>query len=116
MLHGHHFTCMWCEKVNDLCSLLTELEEVEKLRRMRECERELVWWSPSLTSLQEIHQEETPQLMAYSLCSHQQEEGGDLKDNEEWEQVPAPCGRVAGKDPPGLPCFPKYPSMVGMRV
>jgi len=36
--------CVRCEQVNDLLSLLAELkEEVERLRSIRECEREIDW-------------------------------------------------------------------------
>jgi len=39
--------CVRCEQVNDLLSLVVELkEEVERLRSIRECEREIDWWSP----------------------------------------------------------------------
>jgi len=38
--------------VNDLLSLVAELkEEVERLRSIQECEREIDWWSHSLPSL-----------------------------------------------------------------
>jgi len=36
--------CLRCEQVNDVLSLLAELkEEVERLRSIRECERETDW-------------------------------------------------------------------------
>ena len=38
-------SCVQCDKVNDLLSLVAELkEEVERLRNIRECEREIKWW------------------------------------------------------------------------
>ena len=41
-----------CDQVNDLLSLVAELkEEVERLRSIRECEREIDWWSRTLLSL-----------------------------------------------------------------
>jgi len=44
--------CVRCEQVNDLFSLVAELkEEVERLRSIRECEREIDWWSRTLPSL-----------------------------------------------------------------
>ena len=34
-----------CEQVNDLLSVVAELkDEVERLRNIRECEREIKWW------------------------------------------------------------------------
>jgi len=44
--------CVRCEQVNDLLSLAAELkEEVERLRSIRECEREIDWWGSTLLSL-----------------------------------------------------------------
>jgi len=44
--------CVRCNQVNDLLSLVAELkEEVERLRNIRECEREIDWWSRTLPSL-----------------------------------------------------------------
>ena len=38
-------TCVCCDQLDDLLSLVAELkEEVERLRSIRECERELDWW------------------------------------------------------------------------
>jgi len=45
-------SCVQCDQVNDLLSLVAELKE--KLRRLmsiRECEREIYWWSCTLPSL-----------------------------------------------------------------
>jgi len=49
--------------VNDLLSLVAELkEEVERLRSIQECEREIDWWSRSLPSLRQRQQEAAPQV------------------------------------------------------
>jgi len=46
---GKDATCVRCEQVDELLSLVVELkEEVERLRTIRECEREIDWWSDSL--------------------------------------------------------------------
>lgn len=38
--------CVRCEQVDDLVRVVAELkEEVEKLRAIRECERETEWWA-----------------------------------------------------------------------
>lgn len=51
-------TCLRCEQENDLLSLVAELrEEVERLRCIRESEREIDRWSSALQSLREAHQE-----------------------------------------------------------
>ena len=42
-------TYVRCKQVDELLSLVVELrEEVERLRTIRECEREIDWWSDSL--------------------------------------------------------------------
>ncbi|PKU47384.1 hypothetical protein llap_2286 [Limosa lapponica baueri] len=57
-------TCVRCEQVNDLLSLVAQLkDEVERLRSIRECEREIDWkqaWeststSPLATNLSQRH-------------------------------------------------------------
>ena len=43
---GRDSTCVRCEQVDELLSLVVELkEEVERLKTIRECERETDWWS-----------------------------------------------------------------------
>ena len=42
-------TCVRCDQLNDLLSLVVGLkEEVERLRSIRECEKEIDWWCQSL--------------------------------------------------------------------
>ena len=46
---GKDATCVRCEQVDKLLSLVVKLrEEVENLRTIRECEWEADWWSDSL--------------------------------------------------------------------
>jgi len=45
-------TCVRCDQLNDLLSLVVDLkEEVERLRSIKECEREIDWWCQSLSAL-----------------------------------------------------------------
>lgn len=54
-------TCVRCDQVNDLLSLVADLkEEVERLRRIRECEREIDCWSQSLPALRLRQPAEAP--------------------------------------------------------
>jgi len=54
-------SCVRCEQVNDLLSLMAEpKEQVERLRSVRECEREIDWWSSTLPSLRQRQQEAAP--------------------------------------------------------
>ena len=51
---GRDSTCVRCEQVDELLSLVVELkEEVERLRAIRECEQETDWWSDSLACQRE---------------------------------------------------------------
>ena len=46
---GKDATCVRCEQADELLSLVVELrEKVERLRTIRECKREIDWWSDSL--------------------------------------------------------------------
>ena len=45
-------TCVRCDQLNDLLSLVVDLkEEVERLRSIKECEREIDWWCQTLLAL-----------------------------------------------------------------
>ena len=47
---GSNATCVRCEQVDELLSLMVELrQDMERLRAIRECEQETDWWSDSLT-------------------------------------------------------------------
>ena len=44
-------TCVRCDQLNDLLSLVVDLkEEVERLRSIKECEREIDWWCQTLSA------------------------------------------------------------------
>ena len=46
---GRDSACVRCERVDELIQLVVELkEEMQRLRAIRECEREIDWWSDSL--------------------------------------------------------------------
>ena len=45
MLGEGDSTCVRCDQINDLLSLVVGLkEEVERLKSIWECEREIDWW------------------------------------------------------------------------
>lgn len=84
-------TCMTCEQIDDLFGMVAELkEDVERLRSIREWEQEIDWWSNSLPNLQERHWSDIPQSVVDLPCHHQAE-GGNLRHEKEWKQVPAQC-------------------------
>jgi len=87
-------SCVWCDEVNDLLSLMAELkEELERLRSIRECEREIDWWSHFLASPRPRQQEAAPQEGEDPPPSCQQAERGDLRDRGESKQVSAQGSR-----------------------
>ena len=106
---GRETACVRCEQVDDLVRMVAELkEEVQRLRDIRECEREIDWWSDSLQDRRERDQGETPQRGVDPLpCCHRAE-GGDLRVEEEWRQVPA---RPRRRCPP----LPVPPSQVPLN-
>ena len=83
-------SCVRCDQVDDLLSLVAELrEEVERLRLIRESEKEIDWWNhvlPSLRQKQEQPQEKKQDQGDPVLSSHQTEDSS-LKERSEWKQV-----------------------------
>ena len=86
---GRDSTCVRCEQVNELLSLVMELkEEVERLRAIRECEWETDWWSDLLVCQKEGCQGDTPRKVVDPLFCHSQT---DLIDEEGWKRVLTAC-------------------------
>ena len=84
---GKDATCVRCKQVDELLSLVVELrEEVERLRTIRECEREIDWWSDSL---RERCRDCTPQTVVDPLLCCSRAQRADSRGEEEWQQVPA---------------------------
>ena len=85
-------TCVQCEQVGALLSLVVELkEEVKRLRSIWDCEREIDWWSHAQPSMQEAHRGDALQAVGDRLLSPSQVGEGELRDSEGWKQVPV-CG------------------------
>ncbi|KFQ57597.1 hypothetical protein N334_03560, partial [Pelecanus crispus] len=109
--------CLQCDQVDDLLSLVAELkEEVGRLRSIRECEREIDWWSRTLPSLGPGQQVEALQGAEDPLPSCQQAEGGDLRDEGEWKQVPARGGRRIPSRPPSPSQLPLHNSYGALEL
>ncbi|KAK4808483.1 hypothetical protein QYF61_005800, partial [Mycteria americana] len=103
--------CFQCNQVDDLLSLVAELkEEVERLRSIRECEREIDWWSHTLPSLRLRQQVEAPQEAEDPLPSCHQAEGRGPRRQGERKQVPARGGRWTPRppSPSQLPLHNRY--------
>ena len=103
--------CVRRDQVGDLLSLVAELKEAaERLRSVRECERERDWWARTLPSLRRRQQMEAPQEAEVPLPSCRQA-GGDLRDGGEWIRVPARGGRripSRSPSPSQLPLHSRY--------
>jgi len=101
---GRDSTCVRCEQVNELLSLVMELkEEVERLRAIRECEWETDWWSDLLVCQKEGCQGDTPRKVVDPLLCHS---WTDLTDEEDWKRVPTPCHGSSPCLPSPLPQLP----------
>ena len=93
-------SCVQCEQVDDLLSLVGELKgEVERLRSIQDCGKGIDWWSRTLPSLQEGCGGDAPQAVGDHLLSHSQVERGDLKDSKGWKQVPIWGNKWAAPQP-----------------
>ncbi|KGL92569.1 hypothetical protein N301_03553, partial [Charadrius vociferus] len=108
-------TCVRCEQVNDLLSLVIELKEaVERLRTIRQCEREINWWAHSLRVREHVeasHTPEDPLLTSHPAVEGDLKEEGDLGEEEEWKRVPARQSRQIPSLPlpsPQLPLQNRY--------
>ena len=96
---GRDSTCVRCEQVDELLSLVVELkEEVERLRTIRECEWETDWWSDLLVCQREGCQGDTPRKVVDPLPCHSQT---DLTDEEGLK-------RVLTRRHGSLPCVPSF--------
>ncbi|XP_048824010.1 uncharacterized protein LOC125703493 [Lagopus muta] len=101
---GRDGTCVRCEQLDELLSLVVELrEEVERLRSIRDCEREIDWWC---TSLQETSRDCNPQPVVDSLPSRSKNERADLGGEEEWQHVPPQRRRRRPPRPTSVPQVP----------
>ena len=66
-------TCVQCEQVEDLLSLVVEVKwEVESLRSIWHCGKGIDWWSHTLPCLQEEFRGDAPQAVGDHLLSHSQ--------------------------------------------
>ena len=72
-------TCVRCDQLNDLLSLMVDLkEEVEKLRSLRECERETDCWCQSPSAPRSWQPAEAPDGAHHSLPPCKQVIEGNL--------------------------------------
>ena len=93
-------TCVWCEEVEDLLSLVVELkEEVEKLRSIWDCGKGIDGWSCARPSLHEGCGGDAPEAVGNHLLSHNHEGRGDLRDSDGWKQVPVWSDKLMAPQP-----------------
>ena len=103
--------CVQCEQVEDLLSLVVELkEEVERLRSVWDCGKEIDWWSCAMLSLQEGCGGNARQAVVDHVLSHSQVGRGDLKDSEGWKQVPV-WGNKQPVPPSQVPLHNRYEAL-----
>lgn len=71
---------MRCHQVHNLLSLVEELrDELERLRRIRDSEEEIDWWSHTQSCLRETHLPSASQEAMDPLPFHHQAGIGDLE-------------------------------------
>ena len=100
-------SCVRCNQVNDLLSLVAELKGlIERLRSIRDCESKIEGWSRALPSLRQRQQDATPQAAEDTLPTCHQAEGGALRDRREGKWGPAQGGRRIASRPPSPPQLP----------
>jgi len=100
--------CVRSDQVDDPLSLLVELkEEVERLRRISECEREIDWCSYTPPSLRQTQRMDAPRE-ADPLPSPRRAGGEDLRDSGQWKRVPAWGGRRIPSRPASPPQVPLH--------
>lgn len=60
MKGGRDSTCIRCEQVDDLLSVMKLMEKVERIRSTRECEQKIDCWSNNLLNLKKRHWGDIP--------------------------------------------------------
>ena len=100
-------TCIRCDQLNDLLSLVIDLkEEVERLRTIKDCEREIDRWCQSLSASRSWHTAEAlhgacqPLPPCKQVVERNQPADGaavsslsspppssNLREEEEWKQI-----------------------------
>lgn len=84
------------------------------MRRSREWESEIDWWSHTLPPLKEMQWMEAQQEFWKPWSSRHQAEGGDLKHEGEWKKVPAQgCRRISSQPllPSQVPLCSRYEAL-----
>jgi len=82
--------CIRCDQVDYLLCLVAELrEEVDRLRSIREAEKEINWWSRALTTQECTHEQPVKKARDQRelVTSPHRAEGRDAKENSEWKRV-----------------------------
>ena len=116
--HGSHVdSCVRCDQVDDLLCMVAELwEEVERLRSIREAEKEIDWWCHALSPPRQEQEQQQPPVR-----THDQ---GDPVSPHTGLKAAAQRRRVNGGESTlvaageGLPCPPRLPRCLcttGMR-
>ena len=93
-------TCVRCEQVEDLLSLVVELKgEVGRLRSIWDCGKGIDGWSCARPSLHEGCGGDAPEAVGNHLLSHNHEGRGDLRDSDGWKQVPVWSDKLMAPQP-----------------
>ncbi|KAK4813363.1 hypothetical protein QYF61_003562 [Mycteria americana] len=104
-MHGSRGnSCVRCNQVDDLLCMVAELwEELERLRSIREAEKEIDWWCHALSPLRQEQEQQQPPA-----------EGSSSKEESEWRRVHAHGGRRTPSlptSPPQVPLYNRYEAL-----
>ncbi|KAK4831918.1 hypothetical protein QYF61_020295 [Mycteria americana] len=91
-------SCVRCDQVDDLLCMVAELrEEVERLRSIREAEKEIDWWCHALPPLRREQEQQQPPVRTHDqghpLSPPRRAEGSSSEDESEWRRVCTRGGR-----------------------
>ncbi|KAK4832349.1 hypothetical protein QYF61_021878 [Mycteria americana] len=77
-------SCVRCDQVDDLLCMVAELrEEVERLRSIREAEKEIDWWCQALPPLRQEQEQQQPPVPLHNRYEALEVEGQSVEDGDD---------------------------------
>ncbi|KAK4806799.1 hypothetical protein QYF61_005595 [Mycteria americana] len=82
-------SCVRCDQVDDLLCMVAELrEEVERLRSIREAEKEIDWWCQALPPLRREQEQQQPPVPLHNRYEALEVEGQSVEDGDDSLSTP----------------------------
>ncbi|KAK4828521.1 hypothetical protein QYF61_026943 [Mycteria americana] len=117
---GHRAdSCVRCDQADDLLCMVAELrEEVERLRSIREAEKEIDWWCHALPRPRQEQEQQQPPVRTHDqgdpVPPLHRAEGSSSKEEGKWKQVHARGSRRTPSlptSPPQVPLYNRYEAL-----